>query len=155
MQQMVSLRSVVVLGWIALSSACGDASRPSGWQRETPSVDVDATESALGYGWDRPITAENFDEAAETKLGDAPQAIAGETLRAIVTDANVRIRADGAPCSTCHAWASSTDRASFCARVTAFLAQPISKGDGTDPPNAKPPILRSLLSSWQDASCPE
>ncbi|AKV03998.1 hypothetical protein AKJ09_10661 [Labilithrix luteola] len=71
-----------------------------------------------------------------------------------MSDPSVRVRGDDEACSTCHAWAPSIDRDAFCARVSSFLAQPTSTGDETDPPNAKPAVLKALLERWQGAGCP-
>jgi hypothetical protein len=134
--------------------ACGDASRP-GDAHEWPATGVDSTEAPLGFGWERPITVANFEPEASTKLGSASQTLAGNTLRAIVTDPSVHVRSDDKACTACHDWAASIERDAFCDRVSAFLAQPTSKATGSDPPNAKPQILKSLLSMWQTAQCPD
>lgn len=146
--------TAVISTSIVLTCACGDASRP-GNAHDWSIGEIATTEPTVAYGWNRPVTAANFDPAAANKLGSASNTIAGKTLREIVTDANVRIRADNQACSTCHTWASSIERTAFCDRVDALVAQPTSKGDGTDPTNAKPEILKSLVSKWKDANCPD
>lgn len=145
---------------VALAAACGDASDP-GDSHRWPVQELESTEAppevvnALGFGWRREVTASSFDPAAATRLGSATHPLEGNTLRAIVTQADVRVRSDDLPCTDCHSWAPTIDRASFCLRVDAFLALPTSKEDGADPPSSKPAILQRLFSEWRDAGCPD
>jgi hypothetical protein len=139
---------------LALACGCGDASVTSHTVHVLARSDLAAEPAHDEYGWDAPISAANFGAAADSKLGSAPHALAGHTLRAIVTDPGVRVRGDGKACTACHAWAPAEARADFCARVPAFLAQPTTKGDGRDPEGAKPAIVKELLRRWHDAGCP-
>lgn len=135
--------------------ACGDASDPNDvrrWEEKVPAVSA-WTEKAV-FGWNRPITAANFDPAAEEPLGPGAEPIAGLTLRDLVTNPDVRIRGDKNACVKCHDWAAGADCRSFCERVPLLLAQPTSKGDGTDHSNAKPALLKKLVSEWRDNGCP-
>ncbi len=136
--------------------ACGDASVPGNPHEWAGlSTYVDETESDPGFGWTHPVTPANFGAEAARKLGSAESTIAGNSIRAIVVDTSVRVRADDQACASCHAWTTEMDRASFCDRVPSFLEQPTSRGDGSDPANAKPAVLKALLSRWHDAGCPD
>jgi len=141
------------LSVLVFASACGDASPPGNVHRWTSNA-ANLEPPNGGYGWDAPITTENFGKAATRKFGRAEAALAGHTLRQIVTDASVRVRADGKACTACHTWANSETQASFCARVDAFLALPTSTDEETDPLSAKPTVLKDLLSAWAAAGCP-
>jgi hypothetical protein len=138
---------------IALLAACGD-----GDSRALPTTSIsgihDVKRESVAFGWLHPVTAKVFPDGAE-KLGNAHSTISGNTLRGIVTDATVRVRGDDKACVTCHAWAKRESREEFCERVPAFLAQPTSKGDGHDPIEAKPLVLKDLLDRWHAAGCPE
>ena len=167
---------------LAFATACGDASPPGNahlWPAPVAYADEVTTEpdrapaptsfapqprpdgawhragAPRGYGWSHAISADNFDPAADGKLGGASSSLAGHTLREIVTDPNVRVRGDDRACATCHAWAQEIDRATFCARVPRIVEQPTSKGDGEDPANAKPAVVKDLLQRWYDEGCPE
>lgn len=169
---------------LAFTSACGDASPPGNshlWPAPVayadevtsePEPERDPAPTSLapqpragsawhrsggprGYGWSHPISADNFDPAAETTLGAATSPLAGHTLREIVTDPDVRVRGDDRSCGSCHAWAEKSDRAAFCAHVPRFLEQPTSNGDGQDPANAKPRVVKALLERWYDEGCPD
>lgn len=90
-----------------------------------------------------------------TPLGHAEDVIAGHSIRAIVTDATVRIRGDDRACVECHAWATTMDKHTFCVdHIEAFLAQPTLTGSG-DPPNAKPAVLKQILVEWRTRGCPD
>ncbi len=132
-----------------LVCGCGDASTAGDIRSWTGGVHT----TNPGYGWEEPIDARDFVGVA-SKLGHAETTIAGHSLRAIVTDANVKVRGDDQACVACHAWATDSTRANFCARVPDFLAQPTAKGDGHDPSNAKPQILKDILFKWHADGCP-
>jgi hypothetical protein len=127
-------------------SACGDSSAAGDihtWKH---------TKTSTVVGWEAPIDASTFPDA-ENKLGKAESAIAGRTLGAIVTDASVRVRGDDRACVSCHEWAQTDTRAAFCQRVPSFVALPTS-GTSSDPPSAKPLLLKQILQRWYDDGCP-
>lgn len=141
---------------VALSAACGDASLPSDghtWTTTPASARVSGTD-AEGFGWTTPMTVQNADPVVGKKLGKAEATLAGHSLRQIVTDPTVKVRADNRACTECHPWAAKETRADFCARIPSFVTQPTSKGDGSDPENAKPQLLKNLLSKWHANGCP-
>lgn len=107
------------------------------------------------YGWDAPITEENVDLPVTQRLGaNAPDVIAGHSLKAIVTDSRVRIRGDGKACVACHEWAKDVSREDYCrTRANAFIALPTATGH-KDPANAKPKVLQQLMLDWQLRACP-
>ena len=135
----ISMVSSLVLG----TAACAGMEPVEGTKTNSANTideDKSSEDSDLGYGW-------------ETKISD--RAIGKYSLCAIVTDPNVRVRADGRSCVGCHSWAEYQDRVSFCARVDAFLEMPTATGDKTkDRPNAKPANLKKLLGDWKEARCP-
>ena len=114
---------------IGVLVGCGDAS-PRWSSSNTSATETNQPES-VAYGWTRPVTVTAFPNAQE-KLGSAHDMMDGHSLRAIVTDTTVRVRGDDKACATCHEWAATASRTSFCARGPAFLQQPTSKGDGHD-----------------------
>jgi len=138
---------------IGVLAGCGDASPRWSSSRDSSAVQTNLPES-MTYGWSRPVTVKAFPDATK-KLGNADTMIDGHSLHAIVSDANVRVRGDDQACSTCHDWAATATRESFCDRVPAFLAQPTSKGDGHDDVSAKPLVLKDLLDRWHAAGCPD
>ena len=144
--------STLAVGALVLA-ACGDAS-PPGNVHSWISNSTELPPLNGGYGWDDPITTENFGATAAKKLGQADAPLAGFTLRQIVTDASVRVRSDNKACASCHEWAASETSTSFCARVNAFVALPTSTNEPTDPANAKPSVLKELFSAWVAADCP-
>jgi hypothetical protein len=130
--------------------ACGGTPDGEGGTETTQQA-----EQAIGYGWQRPVTVENFSPAAAQVAGNAKTPLAGHSIGQVVTDPTVRVRKDGNACVTCHTWAAHMDRTAFCARIPQFLAEPTAKGDGTDPIQAKPQALKDLLSKWYEDGCPE
>lgn len=113
-----------------------------------------AAGGAPTYGWETAVTTAtigNLGLAIGTKLGSAEDAIAGNTLRAIVTDPNVKVRADNNACQACHgnatiggwAHAENATRESFCELVDDFNDAP-----------SKPQILKTLFNNWGERNCP-
>jgi hypothetical protein len=138
----------------ALLSACGDGTSQATLGGTTHTQETNATTASLAYGWSRPVTKQAF-PAAATKLGSAESILDGHSLQEIVSDAAVRVRSDDQPCVACHAWSTTTSRASFCDRIPAFLALPTAKGNSADPIAAKPQVLKDLLDRWHAAGCPD
>jgi hypothetical protein len=106
------------------------------------------------YGWETAVTNAtigNLGLAIGTRLGSAEDAIAGNTLRAIITDPNVKVRGDNQSCQACHgnasvggwAHAENATRESFCELVDDFDAAP-----------SKPQILKALFNNWGQRNCP-
>jgi len=146
--------ALAIIGMGGVLAGCSDASpRWSPSSRGSSDVQTNLPES-VAYGWSRPVTVTAFPDATK-KLGNADTMIDGHSLQAIVTDATVRVRGDDQPCSTCHDWAKTMSRATFCERVPAFLALPTAKGDGHDDVSAKPLVLKDLLDRWHAAGCPD
>jgi hypothetical protein len=149
------MESALALSLLGLGlCGCSDGRRWALTNETSSSTTLPSSEEPVGFGWTRPVTAEVFPDAAR-KLGNAASMIDGHSLRAIVTDASVRIRGDDRACGACHAWVSTATRPSFCERVPAFLSLPTAKGDGHDAASAKPFVLKDLLERWHAAGCPE
>lgn len=156
MHVLVAKLAVVCTGAFVFVAACGDASAPGDIHEQHLASATEPTETLdPGFGWDRPITAQTSGGEVTSKLGNASATLAGHSLREVVVDPAIRVRSDDIACTTCHSWAPSVEREAFCARVSSFLAQPTSTGSSTDPPNAKPALLKALLEQWQDAGCPD
>jgi hypothetical protein len=148
--------SFVLLSLVGLAG-CGDPGSSPRWTAPpttTTRTQVVGDGGTVAYGWTRPVTTDGFPGAAQ-KLGRAGSVLAGNSIRAIVTDPNVRVRGDNQACVTCHAWAGAISRETFCDRVSAFVAEPTSKGDDRDPESAKPLVLKDLLDRWEAAGCPD
>src|SRR5438067_1460699 len=86
---------------LVIALSCGDASPPSPTWRVARRA-MRATASPDSFGWDHAVTTTNFEADAAERLGSATSTIAGNTLAAIVTDPDVRVRGDGKACSACH-----------------------------------------------------
>jgi hypothetical protein len=108
------------------------------------------------YGWEHVVLTSNTDLPVDAPMGKATHRIAGHTLREIVTDPEIRIRADDKPCANCHAWSKKITLEEFCkVKVAAFDKLPTATGRGNDPPNAKPRVLKELFYDWRSRFCPE
>ncbi len=120
---------------------------------EVPNYVVTGGTTDPPYGWTHQVTSGNTNLAVTTKLGNAQDTIAGHTLLQIVTNANVKVRADNKACQECHsptgimpAWNAATiDKASFCNNhVASFNASA-----------SKPQILKDLFNNWKGRNCPD
>lgn len=132
---------VVISSTLLLTAACAAEEVEGSGVGSSNSANMiaDGTESSdLGYGWETKIQGR--------KIGQY-------SLREIVTDSKVKVRADGRSCLGCHSWAEYQDRLSFCDRVDAFLEMPTLK-EGEVDPRKKPANLKKLLKDWKEAGCP-
>jgi hypothetical protein len=82
-----------------------------------------------------------------TKIGSAEDTIAGNNIKAIATDANVKVRAANNACAGCHGTSFAT-KSTFCSTsVPSFVAnQGTHVGDT---------ILKNLFNNWKGRNCPD
>ena len=142
------------LAGIGLLAACSDDGATRAIPPVTSKAGTEPSSESVPYGWSRPVTTQAFPDAS-SKLGHASSAIDGHSLHTIVSSMRVRVRGDDQSCGTCHSWAPDIPRATFCELVPKFVAEPTSKGDGHDPMEAKPLVLKDLLDRWYAAGCPD
>ena len=96
------------------------------------------------YGWLTTITRQNAPGiAVSTKLSGAEDAIEGNTIKQIVSDATVKVRSDNNACQACHTWAPTISKTDFCnSKVSSFNAN-----------TTKPQVLKSLFNTWKSGGC--
>ncbi len=98
------------------------------------------------FGWIHYITVQNTTEPVSTPIGSASNVIAGHSVKDIVSDPNIRVRADNRACASCHS-TSWSDKATFCSHVPNFVSN-----QGT---HANDTILKNLFNNWKSRACPE
>ncbi len=98
------------------------------------------------FGWLHPITTQNTTEPVGTKIGSAEDTIAGNTVKAIVSDANVKVRSNNTACYQCHSTGYAT-KSTFCGVVPNFV-----NNQGT---HAADTVLKNLFNNWKGRNCPD
>jgi hypothetical protein len=100
------------------------------------------------YGWLFPVTTQNTTLAVGTKYGSATNTIAGNSIKDIVNNPGVRVRADNTACAQCHGGSFSKD--GFCSSTSLFL----SKGPHATSGQPADQTLGSLFTNWKGRNCP-